>query len=144
MLLDTLVSLTTHAVLAAESATVTQAALAVASQPERGVLVNLGLFTVTLTGWKVIGWLGALCFAGRWIVQVIYRKRTGSNRIPTTFWVMSVVGSLMTLCYFIWGKNDSVGILQNALPSTIAIYNLWLDLKMKWYPETASEPAKSN
>jgi lipid-A-disaccharide synthase-like uncharacterized protein len=84
---------------------------------------------ITLTGWKIIGLVGALCFAGRWVVQFRHRQRTGSAAIPTAFWLMSVVGAAMTTVYFVFGKNDSVGIVQNALPLTVALYNLWHDLR---------------
>jgi len=42
---------------------------------------------------------------------------------------MSVLGSISLLSYFIFGKNDSVGILSNLFPSFVACYNLYLDLK---------------
>jgi lipid-A-disaccharide synthase-like uncharacterized protein len=44
---------------------------------------------------------------------------------------MSVTGSLLLLCYFIFGKNDSVGILSNLFPAGVAIYNLVLDIRHK-------------
>jgi lipid-A-disaccharide synthase-like uncharacterized protein len=43
------------------------------------------------------------------------------------FWYMSVVGSLMLLSYFVFGKNDSVGIMSNLFPCAVAFYNLWLE-----------------
>lgn len=88
-----------------------------------------GVITLTLTWWKVVGLIGALSFAARWLVQFFHRRRTGSTGIPTTFWVLSVVGATMTTLYFVFGKNDSVGILQNALPLLVALYNLWKDLR---------------
>jgi lipid-A-disaccharide synthase-like uncharacterized protein len=35
----------------------------------------------------------------------------------------------MVTSYFIWGKNDAVGILTNLLPASVALYNLVLDIK---------------
>lgn len=84
---------------------------------------------VTLDTWKLVGYVGALSFAARWVVQAIHRKRTGSNVMPTVFWIISLVGAGLTTLYFIFGKNDSVGIIQNALPATVAFYNLTLDLR---------------
>jgi lipid-A-disaccharide synthase-like uncharacterized protein len=49
--------------------------------------------------------------------------------MPRLFWVMSVAGSVLLLSYFIWGKNDSVGMLSNLFPAAVAIYNLVMDLK---------------
>lgn len=83
----------------------------------------------TVTGWKLLGFLGAFCFAGRWIVQWWHRKRTGRPEIPTVFWIISLSGALMVTMYFIWGKNDSVGILTNALPASVAFWNLFQDLR---------------
>jgi lipid-A-disaccharide synthase-like uncharacterized protein len=42
---------------------------------------------------------------------------------------MSISGSLLLLSYFIFGKNDSVGILSNLFPFTVASYNLYLDFR---------------
>lgn len=90
------------------------------------VIGNLG--GITFTGWKICGLVGTVCFGLRWFVQAWHRKRTGSAVIPLAFWLMSVVGTSLTLLYFIFGKNDSVGIIGNALPLSVALYNVWLDL----------------
>jgi lipid-A-disaccharide synthase-like uncharacterized protein len=42
---------------------------------------------------------------------------------------MSVSGSVMLLSYFVFGKNDSVGILSNLFPLFVALYNLYLDFR---------------
>ena len=34
--------------------------------------------------------------------------------------------ALETGRYFIWGKNDSVGVLSNLFPMTVALYNLFM------------------
>ena len=86
-------------------------------------------FGVAVTPWKIIGLLGALMFAGRWIVQAWATKRAGRPAIPRSFWIISLTGSAMVSAYFIWGKNDAVGILTNLLPASVAIYNLVMDIK---------------
>lgn len=86
---------------------------------------------LTLDPWKLVGYTGALMFALRWVVQAVYRKRTGQNIMPTVFWIISLIGAGLTTMYFIFGKNDSVGIIQNALPAGVAFYNLVLDLRQK-------------
>ena len=48
---------------------------------------------------------------------------------PRIFWGMSLCGSVLTLSYFIWGKNDSVGVLSNLFPAFVASYNLMLDIR---------------
>jgi|GEM_PF-73788 len=72
---------------------------------------------VHMSPWKLIGLTGTLMFGGRWLVQFIASKREGKPVIPRLFWYMSILGSLMTLSYFIFGKNDAVGILGNLFPN---------------------------
>jgi len=86
-------------------------------------------FGVVLTPWKLIGYLGVFLFAGRWVVQVIATRKHKRPVMPRMFWVMSVAGSALLLSYFIWGKNDSVGVLSNLFPAAVAVYNLVMDLK---------------
>ena len=92
-----------------------------------------------MSPWKLIGWVGALMFGSRWVVQFIASRRAKKPVIPRLFWYMSIVGSVMTLSYFIWGKNDSVGILQNLFPTFTASYSLWLDIQHRgWRRDRAS------
>ena len=79
--------------------------------------------------WKLIGWGGAGMFGLRWLVQFWATKKAGKPTIPLSFWCISVCGALMTLSYFVFYKNDSVGIISNALPSVVAAYNLRLALR---------------
>ena len=81
---------------------------------------------VMVTPWKLVGYLGVALFAGRWFVQVWFSQRSGRPVVPELFWYMSISGSLLLLTYFVFGKNDSVGILSNLFPFTIALYNLYL------------------
>ena len=93
-----------------------------------------------VTAWKLIGYIGALMFGGRWLVQFIASKRAGKPVIPRAFWYMSVVGSIMTLSYFMFSaKQDSVGVLQNLFPSFTALYSLSLDIRHRgWHRDRAS------
>jgi lipid-A-disaccharide synthase-like uncharacterized protein len=84
---------------------------------------------VTLTPWKVVGYLGLTLFSCRWLVQLYSSRAEGRPTVPRMFWYMSVIGSLMMLGYFTFGKNDSVGILSNLFPMLIAAYNLYLDFR---------------
>ena len=70
-------------------------------------------------------------FAGRWFVQLWASRRSRKVVMPRLFWYMSIAGSLMLLSYFVFGKNDSVGILSNSFPFLIASYNLYLDITHK-------------
>ena len=37
----------------------------------------------------------------------------------------------MVTSYFIWGKNDAVGVLTNLLPASVAFYNLIMDIQSR-------------
>jgi lipid-A-disaccharide synthase-like uncharacterized protein len=84
---------------------------------------------VTLTPWKIVGYLGLALFTGRWLVQLYASRVEGRPTVPRLFWYMSVTGSLLLLGYFTFGKNDSIGILSNLFPMLIAVYNLYLDIR---------------
>ena len=95
---------------------------------------------ITITPWKVVGLLGALLFTARWFVQLYATKKLKRVVMPMGFWYLSIVGSVMTLCYFIWGKNDSVGILQNAFPMFVALYNVFVHLRNRQPEQSAARP----
>jgi lipid-A-disaccharide synthase-like uncharacterized protein len=52
--------------------------------------------------------------------------RTVETTMPRSF-VMSISGSLLLQSDFVFGKNDSVGILSNLFPLAVALSNLSLD-----------------
>ncbi len=89
------------------------------------------LLGASVTPWKLVGYTGVFLFAGRWLVQVISSSKEKKPTFPRAFWIMSLSGSMLLLAYFIFGKNDSVGILSNAFPAGIALYNLYLDVTHK-------------
>jgi lipid-A-disaccharide synthase-like uncharacterized protein len=83
-----------------------------------------------MSPWKLIGLTGALMFGGRWVVQLLASRKHGRPVVPRLFWYMSLLGSGMTLSYFLFSqKQDAVGVLQNLLPAGIAAYSLYLDIK---------------
>jgi lipid-A-disaccharide synthase-like uncharacterized protein len=53
---------------------------------------------------------------------------------------MSLVGSVMTLGYFVFSaKQDSVGVIQNLFPAFTAAYSLYLDIQHRgWHRDKAS------
>ena len=108
-------------------------------------MMNLPIESLLWTGlhvtpWKLIGYTGALMFGGRWVIQFIASKRAGKPVIPRVFWYMSLMGSAMTLSYFLFSaKQDSVGVLQNLFPSFTAAYSLYLDIKHRgWHRDRAT------
>jgi lipid-A-disaccharide synthase-like uncharacterized protein len=82
---------------------------------------------IYLTPMKLIGYLGVLLFSGRWFVQMYASRKHGRPVIPRSFWYLSLSGTLCLLAYFVFGKNDSVGVLSNLFPTFVAFYNLYLD-----------------
>jgi len=82
-----------------------------------------------ITAWKLVGYVGVFLFTSRWFLQMWASRRAGKPTMPRLFWVISMAGSLLCLLYFIFGKNDSVGILAYLFPCGVASYNLYLDIK---------------
>ena len=103
-------------------------------------IVWLSGFGVHITAWKLIGLTGALMFGGRWLIQFVASRRAGKPVIPRAFWYMSIVGSLMTLSYFLFSaKQDAVGVLQNLFPAFTALYSLGLDIRHRgWHRDRAT------
>jgi lipid-A-disaccharide synthase-like uncharacterized protein len=97
--------------------------------------LSLGSVAVVVTGWKIVGYIGTIMFAGRWVVQFLATRAAGRPVMPRMFWYMSVIGSTMLLGYFTLGKSDSVGVMSNLFPTFTACYNLWLDIKIRRNPE---------
>jgi lipid-A-disaccharide synthase-like uncharacterized protein len=96
---------------------------------------------VHVTLWKLIGYTGALMFSARWFVQMHASRRAGKPEMPRLFWYMSIVGSVTTLSYFVFSKNDSVGILQNLFPAFTATYSLYLDIRHHgWHRRPSTSP----
>ena len=77
-----------------------------------------------LTPWKAVGLLGSLMFTSRWLVQLYYTRKHKRVVMPRAFWWLSMTGSMLLLCYFVIGKNDSVGIISNLFPVLVSAYNL--------------------
>lgn len=99
-------------------------------------IVWLGWTGLHMTPWKAIGLAGALMFGSRWIVQFLASRRARKPVIPRMFWYMSVLGSLMSLSYFLLSdKQDAVGVVQNLFPAFTALYSLRLDIRHRGWRE---------
>lgn len=93
--------------------------------------MNEALFQIgglIITPMKLVGYAGVLMFSGRWFVQMYASRKHKRPVIPRSFWYLSLAGTLCLLAYFVFGKNDSVGVLSNLFPAFVALYNLYLDL----------------
>jgi lipid-A-disaccharide synthase-like uncharacterized protein len=84
---------------------------------------------IGVTPWKLVGYLGVFLFTSRWFVQMYATKKMKRVHMPTSFWWLSVTGSILLVSYFTFGKNDSVGILSNLFPAFVSVYNLAVDLR---------------
>lgn len=91
--------------------------------------VLLTVHGVTITAWKLVGYLGVFLFTSRWFVQMYATKKLKRVHMPRAFWWLSVFGSVLLVSYFTFGKNDSVGVLSNLFPAFVSVYNLVVDLR---------------
>ena len=78
----------------------------------------------------VIGFVGQLLFASRFIYQWIYSERKGKSLIPVGFWYLSIFGGLGLLAYAI-SRKDPVIILGQSFGIFIYLRNLILVYKKK-------------
>ena len=85
----------------------------------------LEIHQLTITPWKIVGWLGAGIFGARFLIQWIASERAKKSVIPFGFWECSAVGSILVLSYFAIYRHDSVGVIQNFLPLPIYLRNLY-------------------
>ena len=87
------------------------------------------IHNVGVTPWKLVGYLGVFLFTSRWFVQMYATKKMKRVHMPTAFWWLSVSGSILLVSYFIFGKNDSVGIISNLFPAFVSVYNIVVDMR---------------
>ena len=107
------------------------------------VHILLALKGFEFTTWKVVGYIGMGLFTSRWFVQMYYTRKHRRVVMPMAFWWLSVSGSALLLTYFIFGKNDSVGILSNLFPVFVSTYNLVVhthDLRARRAAHEAGQP----
>ena len=73
----------------------------------------------------VLGLIGQGFFAARMIVQWIASERARRSIMPSVFWKLSLVGSVLLLIYAGW-KSDLGFVLGAAITCFIYARNLWL------------------
>ncbi|MGL5054997.1 MAG: lipid-A-disaccharide synthase N-terminal domain-containing protein [Fusobacteriaceae bacterium] len=78
----------------------------------------------------IIGFLGQGLFSARFIVQWFISERRKKSIIPFSFWILSILGSLLLLTYAIH-KKDPVFILGQAPGLIIYTRNIFLIKKHK-------------
>lgn len=75
--------------------------------------------------WKVIGWLGNVVFFSRFFVQWYATEKRRRVVVPTAFWWLSLVGSVLLLIYSL-RQRDSVFIFAYAFTWIPYIRNLMI------------------
>ena len=78
--------------------------------------------------WAVVALVGQIVFAGRFILQWIVSEYKGKSHVPTAFWFISLLGSLILLSYSIHLKN-LIFMLGFSLSTFIYLRNLHLIYK---------------
>lgn len=81
--------------------------------------------------WKIIGWLGNVCFFSRFLVQWYATERRQQVTIPSAFWWLSLFGSLLLLSYALVYQKDSVFIFANAFNWIPYLRNLMIHHRQK-------------
>jgi len=85
---------------------------------------NGKLFGIEWNIWKAIGWLGNAVFFSRFFVQWYATEKLKRVVVPTAFWWLSLLGSLLLLSYAIFYRADSVFVFAYAFTWIPYIRNL--------------------
>jgi len=75
--------------------------------------------------WATVGLFGQLVFGFRFVLQWIVSEYKKKSYVPTAFWFISIIGSLILLVYSIHIKNP-IFILGFSLNTLIYLRNLHL------------------
>lgn len=99
------------------------------------VLANKGLATDRLFSnisvWLLLfGSAGQIIFTFRFIYQWWYSKSKGESVLPLTFWLLSIVGSVITIAYALFRK-DPVLLIGQSFGFITYSRNVWLIIKNK-------------
>jgi lipid-A-disaccharide synthase-like uncharacterized protein len=83
------------------------------------------VFVARFDFWLAFGIVAQLIFTARFLVQWIASERAGRSTVPLAFWILSIVGGMMTLVYGI-ERREAVIIMGQVLAVFIYIRNLML------------------
>lgn len=75
--------------------------------------------------WASLALVGQVVFAGRFVLQWLASEYKKKSVVPTAFWFISLVGSLMLLLYSIHIKNP-IFMLGFSLNTLIYVRNIHL------------------
>ncbi len=88
------------------------------------------VFVAKFDFWFAFGLGAQLVFTARFLVQWIESEREGRSVIPVAFWLLSMVGGLMTLIYG-FARHEGIIILGQILAVVIYARNLMLIAKSR-------------
>jgi lipid-A-disaccharide synthase-like uncharacterized protein len=74
--------------------------------------------------WTTVGFAGQVVFGSRFLVQWIATERRKQSVVPTAFWYLSVLGTVILLAYSIY-RLDAVFIAGFSLNMLIYLRNLY-------------------
>ena len=77
-----------------------------------------------MSAWEIVGFVGQAFFFGRFLVQWIATERKKRSVVPTAFWYLSLVGTIILLAYAIHLRNP-VFIAGFSLNMVIYLRNLY-------------------
>jgi lipid-A-disaccharide synthase-like uncharacterized protein len=72
------------------------------------------LFGIEWHVWKVVGWSGNAIFFSRFMVQWYATEKRRQVVVPTAFWWLSLLGTMLLLSYALFYTRDSVFIFAYA------------------------------
>ncbi len=75
--------------------------------------------------WLALGFAAQGVFAARFLVQWISSERAGVSVVPRAFWILSLVGGLSLLVYFLH-RRDPVGVTGQLFGVIVYLRNLSL------------------
>ncbi len=99
---------------------------------KKGTTDFLGLFqNPDITTWLLIfGVIAQVIFTSRFVYQWLYAEKNKEAVLPLGFWIISLIGGLMTLIYFIF-RQDIVLIISNVMGAIIYTRNIMLYQKKR-------------
>ena len=78
--------------------------------------------------WAIMGLVGQLIFGGRFVLQWLVSEYKKKSHVPTSFWYISLVGSIIMLVYSVHIKNPIL-MLGFSLNTLIYMRNIHLIYK---------------
>lgn len=86
------------------------------------------VFVTRFDFWLAFGIVAQLVFTARFLVQWIASERAGQSVMPVAFWMLSIIGGMMTLAYGIQ-RREAVIIMGQLLAVFIYVRNIMLIVK---------------